>query len=570
MHIPDAQPRPSVFYDYRLYPAFDPAARSDRPQASVVIVGAGPIGMLTALDLARFGVASIVLEQDRQVSHGSRALALTRRSMEIIQQAGVADRFVAKGYSWKSGRSFFRGREVYRMQMPHDPDDRFWPAINIQQQYIEEYLVDAIEQNPLIELRWGCKVTAVTQSPEAVDLRINTQFGEYALSAEWLIAADGGRSAIRKMLDLKMEGKAYRGNFVIADIKADLPLPTERLCFFDPEWSPGNNALIHRAPDGMWRFDFRLPEGQSPEQALEPDRLRECIGQMLRMLGYDTAWELDWATVYSASALTLPDYVCGRVLFTGDAAHLLPIFGVRGANTGFQDGENLAWKLAWVVKKIAPPELLQSYSLERVQAAREICDEAGKTTRFMTPPTSGFRLMRNAVLSLSLTQEFPRDLLHWRTSRPHIYSRSPLNSFPDDDAAFAGGPGCGQSIWNVKLGEDDFLLDRMAAGFHLMCFSGPDGLESDMRDLLQAARNLPIPAVTLLVARKGTVDMRENAEIFVEDPEGRVAEKYAAPPGSAYLFRPDLHVCARWPHPTPAKVMTAIDIASGRQCGHRQ
>ncbi|MEZ5728763.1 MAG: FAD-dependent monooxygenase [Burkholderiaceae bacterium] len=128
------------------------------------------------------------------------------------------------------------------------------------------------------------------------------------------------------------------------------------------------------------------------------------------------------ATVYTANTLTLPDHRAGRVLFAGDAAHILPIFGVRGANTGFQDAENLAWKLALVESGAADVRLLDSYSHERVNAAREICAEGGRSTRFMSPPSAGYRLLRDATLSLVLSQDWPKDLLHWRnwaTARIH-------------------------------------------------------------------------------------------------------------------------------------------------------
>jgi len=247
-----------------------------------------------------------------------------------------------------------------------------------------------------------------------------------------------------------MEGRSYAGNFVIADIRCDIDLPTERLCHFDPAWNPGNNVLVHRQPDGIWRIDFRLPDGETAEEALEPTLLGRRIDSVLDMIGQKKPWKLDWATVYSANTLTLPDFRSGRVLFTGDAAHLLPIFGVRGANTGFQDCDDLAWKLAFVARGLAPETLLDSYSQERVQAAREICEEGGKSTRFMTPPTPGFRLMRDAALSFSLSETFANDLMHWRTSRPHDYTHSALNSFRDEDAAFAGGIACGAPMRNVK------------------------------------------------------------------------------------------------------------------------
>ena len=131
----------------------------------------------------------------------------------------------------------------------------------------------------------------------------------------------------------------------------------------------------------------------TPEEALKPENLCKAVQDQLDMIGFgDLEWEMDWSTVYSARALTLADYVHGRIIFAGDAAHLLPIFGVRGANTGFQDAMDLGWKLAGVLQGWAKLEALQTYSGDRVGAAREIIGEAGKSTRFMAPPSTGFRL----------------------------------------------------------------------------------------------------------------------------------------------------------------------------------
>lgn len=565
MHQPETAPRASIFYDYKIHAFARPPEMDGRGEAApVVIVGAGPIGMLTAIELARFGVRSILLESELQVSHGSRAIVLTRRSMEILQHAGVAGPFLKKGLQWSQGRSFFRGKEVYRMVMPHDADDRFLPGLNIQQQYIEEYLVDAVNATGMVEFRWGSKVVGVTQHADRAALRVDTPEGEYDLPAQWVVAADGGRSTIRRLLDLRMEGRSYAGNFVIADIRCDIDLPTERLCHFDPAWNPGNNVLVHRQPDGIWRIDFRLPDGETAEEALEPTLLARRIEAVLDMIGQKKPWNLDWATVYSANTLTLPDFRSGRVLFTGDAAHLLPIFGVRGANTGFQDCDDLAWKLAFVARGLAPETLLDSYSQERVQAAREICEEGGKSTRFMTPPTSGFRLMRDAALSFSLSETFANDLMHWRTSRPHDYTHSALNSFRDEDAAFAGGVACGAPMRNVKLGVDDYLMDRLKAGFQLLMFA--DGAVSAAQAaMVAAAKAAAVPVNTILVAAANAGALNGAADLVVDDAEGRVAAKYAASPGAGYLIRPDGHVCARWPEADAARLETALAVACARK-----
>ena len=564
MHFPSTTPHPSVYYRYRIHPYRPVAALpGDRAPARTVIVGAGPIGLLTAIELARFGAASIVLEQDLQVSHGSRAIVLTRRSLEILQQAGVEQRFLEKGLPWSFGRSYYRGREVYRMVMPHDANDRFLPGLNLQQQYIEEYLVDACESSPLIDMRWGQKVIGISPTDEAVRLQIDSPEGESELSAEWVIAADGGRSTLRKLSGVRMEGRSYPGHFVIADIKADIDLPTERLCFFDPQWNPGNNVLVHRQPEGMWRIDYRLPESETPEQALEPTLLYARIDAVLAMLGQTTRWQLDWATVYSANTLTLADYVHGRILFTGDAAHLLPIFGVRGCNTGIQDCNNLAWKLAFVLRGWSDRRLIDTYSSERVQAAREICEEGGKSTRFMSPPTAGARLMRDAVLSFSLSEDFPKDLLHWRTSRAHDYTSSPLNSVASPGSEFTGGVSCGQAVRNVKLAADDYLLDRLGAGagFHLLVFTGEEGLGSRSADLLAEAARYPFPVIRVVIGA-ATASVAALAEVAIADGQGLIAAMYDARPGTVYLLRPDLHVCARWRHADAGQISTALRTAA--------
>lgn len=563
MHQPHAEPRRSIYYDYRVFDAWRPSQHPPGQRAAVVIAGAGPIGLVTALLLARHGVASVVLEAERQVSEGSRAIVFTRRSMEILQQAGVAHRVTQSGLPWRFGNSLYRGQRVFRMENPHDPDDRFFPLINLQQQYLEQYLVEACEAQPLVDLRWGNRLQAVVQDGAGVSLEVDTEDGPYALRADWLVAADGARSAIRTALGLKLEGASYEGQFVIADIRVDLPLPTERLAFFDPDWNPGNTILMHREPQGIWRLDYQLPPGESPEDALRPESLRRRIDAQLAMIGHPgIPWELDWCSVYSARALTLPDYVHGRVLFAGDAAHLLPIFGVRGANTGFQDAQALAWRLALVTRGVAPASLLQSYSSERVGAAREIIDEAGKSTGFMAPPSRGFRLLRDAVLSLSLTQPFVGPLYHWRTSRPHEYGASPLNSPGDDNALFQAGPGHGAPPRNICLGPDDHLLDHLDHGFTLICATGGPALPAALREAVQAFRQRGLPLRVIAVGARVPV---AGADETLPDANGHLRARHGLrSDGGAYLLRPDQHVCARWMGLDADRLRAALSQAIGQ------
>jgi 3-(3-hydroxy-phenyl)propionate hydroxylase len=252
------------------------------------------------------------------------------------------------------------------------------------------------------------------------------------------------------------------------------------------------------------------------------------------------------------------------VLFVGDAAHLLPIFGVRGANTGFQDAQALAWRLALVAKGVAPASLLQSYSTERVGAAREIIDEAGKSTRFMAPPTRGFRLLRDAVLSLSLTQPFVGPLYHWRTSRPHEYAASPLNAVDDDNAAFESGPSHGAPPRNVRLGDDDHLLDHLDHRFTLL-WATDTAIPADVLAVIDDARAGGLPLQVMVVGVRGPLPGADQA---LPDTDGRLRERHGLAAGGAYLLRPDQHVCARWTALDGLRLRAALLNACGLTSGN--
>jgi 3-(3-hydroxy-phenyl)propionate hydroxylase len=317
---------------------------------------------------------------------------------------------------------------------------------------------------------------------------------------------------------------------------------------------------MHREPHGIWRVDYQLPAGETPEQALQPESLKTRIDAQLAMIGNkDARWEMDWCSVYSARTLTLPDYVQGRVIFTGDAAHLLPIFGVRGANTAFQDAQSLAWHLAFVVKGLASTKLLANHSAERVGAAREIIDEAGKSTRFMAPPSRGFRLLRDAVLSLSLTEEFVRPLYHWRTSRPHEYTDSMLNSTGDDNALFRSGPVHGAPPQNIRLSADDFLLDHLGGGFDLIYFTEAAAIPEPLQAVVAATRHRGIPLRVLAVGAASPV---AGADQTLADADGHFRRRYGVQAsGAGYLLRPDQHVCARWLTLDATRLQAALNTA---------
>ena len=283
------------------------------------------------------------------------------------------------------------------------------------------------------------------------------------MQVEYLLAADGGKSAVRQFLDLRLAGKNLPGNYVIADIRMDHNFPTERRCFFEPEANPGATILVHKQPDGIWRIDYQLQVGERADEALLEENIRRRIEDILKLIGHSGEWELEWWSIYTANTLCLDEYRHGRVLFIGDAAHIVPIFGVRGLNNGISDAVNAAWKLAYVLDGAAPDRLLDSYSPERRGATLDVFRNAGKSSRFMTPPTRGYQLMRKAVLELSLSQDFTRPFANPRQVTPYTYVDSPLVS--EDKAGFREGPTAGAPAINRKISEGEFLLDHLCQGF---------------------------------------------------------------------------------------------------------
>ncbi|UEP35652.1 FAD-dependent oxidoreductase [Burkholderia ambifaria] len=554
------------------HPAHLPTCRDgvDTQRHRVAIVGGGPVGLAVALGLANHGIRSVLLEADDSVCHGSRAICISRRSLEIIERLGALDDFLRVGLPWSGGRSFHRRDEVLHFTMPQDENQKLPPMVNLAQYHIEQFLLDAALRRPeLIEIRWQAKVAGVTRHPDGVRVDIDTPLGGYALDADWIVASDGGRSTMRDALGLSLQGTSYEGRYVIVDIALDSDRPTERLAYFDPPSNPGSTVLVHKQPDNVWRIDYQLRDDEDPEAAVKPENVIPRVQNLLDMMGERGAWSPIWITIYKANALTLERYRHGRVLFCGDAAHLVPIFGVRGANSGIDDADNVAWKLAYVIRGLASDALLDSYSDERVFATHENLRYGTKSTEFMAPPSFAFDLMRKAVLTLAVRHPALRSLINPRQTTAIAYTASPLNA--DERDAFSAGPAPGtvlaecplmlqasRDLSNAGGASRGHLTDLVGPCFTALRFTRDGAPDPSFAELERHLHDARIPFALVTLARHAAP---QHPECGGYDADDRLFELYGACDGTVYLVRPDGHVLGRWHDARPADLSAALERA---------
>ncbi len=520
----------------------------------MVVVGAGPIGLAAAIDLAQRGVPVVVLDEDETVSVGSRAICYAKRALEILDRLGVGQRVVDRGIGWNVGRVFFRDALAYRFDLLPETGHRRPAFVNLQQYWLEQYLVERARELPAIDLRWRNRVESVARNGDHVELIVDTPDGPYTLHCDWLIVCDGARSPVRRMLGLEAEGQVFRDRFLIADILMKSDFPTERWFWFDPPFHPNQSVLLHRQADDVWRIDFQLGWDADPEEEKKPEKI---LPRLRAMLGPEAQFEIEWASVYTFQCRRLPSFRHGRVIFAGDAAHVVSPFGARGANSGFQDTDNLAWKLELVLAGKAPERLLDTYDAERTFAADENIRNSTRATDFITPKSHVSRVFRDAVLELAKEHPFARRLVNsGRLSVPAILADSPLNS-PDADADFAKGPGAmipGAPAADapVKGPDGPWLLRYLESGFTLLAFGN-----AVPADAVAALARAAIPCRVVQVGG-GPVP----GVAVIDDAEGLAARRYDARHGTVYLLRPDQHVAARWRAFDLGRVRAAIAHAT--------
>ena len=515
-----AEPYKALFrYDYRRSPDHD-AARPAHHR--VIVVGAGPIGLAAAIDLAQRGIPVVVLDDSDRIAEGSRAICFSKRALEVADRLGVGDRMVKKGVVWKVGKIFLDADLVYQFDLLPEPGHKRPAFINLQQYYAEAWLVERGQQLSNLEIRWRNRISAVTRLATGAEVTVETPDGPYGMTCDWLIACDGARSTVRSALGLAFVGQAFDDRFLIVDVRMKAGFPPERWFWFDPPFHHGQSALLHKQPDDIWRIDFQLGRDADPEHEKRP----ETVEPRLRaMLGADADFEIEWVSVYTFQCKRMERFVHGRIVFAGDAAHQVSPFGARGANSGFEDAHNLAWKLASIINGEAPESLIETYGFERQLAADDNIGHSTRATDFISPKSPVARMFRDAVLQLAGEAPFARAMINsGRLSTPTSYDGSPLNT--PDAGGWNGVARIGTAPIDAPLrdaaGRETWLVDELGDGFTALHVG--DGARP--------------------IAPEGITVKRIGSDLI--DAQGLFAARYDARPGSTYLFRPDQYLCARF------------------------
>ncbi len=548
-------------YQLPEYPFTPPPELTSRQvkRHDIVIVGGGLAGLTLACALNQYGVQAILLDEDNTVGvkgASSRGICYAQKTLEIFKRLGIYERIAAKGVQWSVGRTFAGHDEVYsfdlRQQQTHNVSTQP-PFINIQQFYVEGFLVEQLyaTQKRTVELRWNNRITAFKQNADVATLSITTSAGNYKIEATYVIDCSGAHSPFRAWVAASVTAKKGDDRWCIADVRFKNPPPVERHTWIEAPFNEGRAVWQHLMADGVWRIDYQMRPDADPQEVSREDVVRTRInGQLGRNVPHDD-YDIVWVGPYAYRSECLDQLRHGRVFFVGDAAHVVSPFGARGGNSGVQDADNLAWKLAAVAQGRAAPALLASYHHERHEAATHNVLVTNRTARFLRPADGAERVFRSAAISLAKRHAFARQLINTgRMSSPNVYSRS--------SACHSSG---GRALQNVALhwadgsrGDMTDLL-KWARGHLLLLVFGPlSGVEA--RHIRELARTTGLRCVQ--VVRKARL---AAAKEHVVDSHGQLTDCVGKQRWA--IVRPDSYLVATGKQLTDAFLTQAVRTASG-------
>ncbi len=520
----------------------------------VVIVGAGLAGLTAAADLASKGIQVLLIDEDDTVGvrgASSRGICYAQKSLEIFERLGTYRRIQEKGIQWSVGKTLAGNDVVYSFdlakQNSHNASTQP-PFINLQQFYIEWFLVDLLQELEQVDLRWKSTLTAVSQDDNGVQITVSCPAGEYTVKTDWLIDATGIKSPIRDHFGLKTNPAVGEDRWCISDVRFKHKPPIERWTWVEAPFNENRAVWQHLMGDNVWRLDYQMAPDADPALISSP----EVVSERLRaQFGPDIDFELVWVGPYGYRSHVLEQMRLQRILFLGDSAHVMSPFGARGGNSAIQDADNLGWKLALVLKGLLPAIYLDSYHSERHFAAEQNVAITNRTMRFLTPQTPMEKVFRKAVIDLAKQFEFAQSLVNTgRLSTPteygHVFSQKPAVQSRENVAEVGDNSIdaiTGLSIANCVMSSPSqfvrHLIDLMRAEGGKICLLCVD--TESLAQTAEIAKRFPAfvaKFVALVGAQHKYPGLAANSWT---DSTGYLTNKLNLRPGHVGILRPDLH-----------------------------
>ncbi|WP_078911624.1 FAD-dependent monooxygenase [Streptomyces sp. NRRL WC-3742] len=487
----------------------------------IIVVGAGPVGLTCALELARRGVPVRIVDRLAEPTTESRAIMVHARSLEMFERLGLVDELIRNGVRTTAMEMHSDGEVVARIAL--DLVDSPFPfSVTIAQTETERILTKALDEHG-VSVEREVTLTGLTQDEHGVQAVLEHADGRReTVGTGWLVGADGGHSQARKLVGSALAGRFKGEKFLMGDVNADHELdPHSMYTFFSPHQGP---LLVFPMEGDRLRLiaNIATDDGRTATQEWLQQVVDERAERPIRIR------DARWLTVFEVHHAQVPEYRVGRVLLVGDAAHVHSPAGGQGMNTGIQDAHNLAWKLALVHSGQAPATLLDSYHAERHPVGAQVIQFAGTLTRVGTLANPIAQKLRNKGMHLLTSLAPVRQAMADRTEETAVaYRKSPIVVQGRGDGKLHAGdhlPAAGPELRAALAAVHDHVLLTVAAN---------------------GTAPAPLPGTTarqLLVGAAATAPTGYDA-VF-QDPDGLAAARYGLPNGGRIMVRPDGYVAA--------------------------
>lgn len=529
----------------------------------VAIVGAGPTGVMLGIELARRGVEVRVLDKQRSRPAETRAIGIHARTLEVMHQLGMVEEFLALGH--RVGGVIFHLRGGRQAEVRFRGLETPYPFLLTVSQEQTQRILDERLESLGVRIERGVDVVDVRQDAGGAELLTTASAGsrEQGLSADWVVGCDGAHSIVRRRLGLTFDGQDYGQDWLMAEVKTDWPLRSDRFHVF-----AHSGAVLAMFPLSSERW--RLFLGQVPNRG--PERRAPDIQEIERLVAQrgPTGMRVTDPTLLAAFRCYLRSTSTvhrGRVLIAGDAAHVHSPAGGQGLNTGLHDAFNLGWKLALVAQRQASPALLDTYAAERMPIASSVLALTDRLVRTFSMPSPRKRLVRDQILPVVMATPVAQRRYTERLSQiSHTYRDGPLATPARRRGRGGVAPGDRLPVVSGlrRDGRPVCTLDLLDPSAHtLLILAGASAGEEVVRAAAGRLESWGEMLTPVLISEE-PLDRQS-----VADPDLRAHRRYGALAGQLLLVRPDGHLACRAPLDRPDMIEEYLRRVGARVSANR-